>query len=381
MPNSPKQAPIRLLTAVPICDGHDSAISTINLEFSRRGLEIIYLGYHRRAREIVRAAVQEDVRAIGISSYNGGHVEFFEVVAKLLKEEGAGHIGIFGGGGGTITPEDAEVMAGFGVDRIFFAGTKLEEMVGWVKAHYSEQPTREILTDASTDLALGRMITAAEFAGKVPKPPPRSRRPAIFGFTGPGGAGKTTLIDELLARWLATQPKGRLAILSHDPSIVGKGALLGDRAGMIHVHDDRIFVRSLATAGRAGGLAPMTERCLQILCQPDWGFDTIFVETVGIGQEAIPFGEGWVDAAVFVLNPDYGSRLQLQKIAMLDVADIVVLNKFDRPEAPAALAELEDRLSLRERPHQVFTTVASRHRDPGVDRLFETLNIQKEEGA
>ena len=134
MPNLLIKAPIRLLTAVPICDGHDSAISTINLEFSRHGMEIVYLGYHQRARNIVRAALQEDVRAIGISSYNGGHIEFFQRVTKLLKEAGADHIGVFGGGGGTISAEDAGIMAGFGVDRIFFAGTQLSEMVDWVKS-------------------------------------------------------------------------------------------------------------------------------------------------------------------------------------------------------------------------------------------------------
>lgn len=373
MPKPPNHAPIRLLTAVPICDGHDSAISTINLEFSRKGQEIIYLGYHRRAQDIVRAAIQEDVRAIGISSYNGGHVEFFEVVAHLLKEAGAGHIGLFGGGGGTISQDDAKVMAKFGVDRIFFAGTTLKEMVDWVRDQYGNQRTLTLEESGTSDVSLGRSLTDAEFSEEPAEAPDPKERPRIIGFTGPGGAGKTTLIDELTSRWLKQVPKGRLAILSHDPSIVGKGALLGDRAGMIHSLHDRVFVRSLATAGRAGGLAPTTERCLSILCDPKWGFHTIFVETVGVGQEAIPFADGWVDTSVFVLNPDYGSRLQLQKIAMLDIADVVVLNKFDRPGAPTARAEVEQRLSLREDTPTVLPTIASRHQDPGVDKVFELL--------
>ncbi len=371
MPRPNHVAPIRLLTAVPVCDGHDSAISTINLEFSRKGLEIIYLGYHRRARDIVRAAIQEDVRAIGISSYNGGHVEFFGLVRQLLVEAGAEHLGIFGGGGATISAADAEQMAQSGVDRIFFAGTTLEEMVGWVREEYASRISAEI-HDAG-DVVLAQRLTEAASESRLVETVPR-KRPQIIGITGPGGAGKTTLIDELTCRWLATHPKGRLAILSHDPSIAGKGALLGDRAGMIHTFDDRVFMRSLATAGRAGGLAPLTERCLEILCDPMWGFEQIIVETVGIGQEAAPFEDGWVDQSVLVLNPEYGSRLQLQKIAMLDLADVVVLNKFDRPAAPAALAEVEQRLSHREEPPRVFTTIASRHRDAGVDRLFEMLN-------
>src|SRR5947208_2701578 len=179
--------PIRVLTAIPICDGHDSAINTINLEFIRHGIEVIYLGYHRSARDIVRAAIQEDVRAIGI--------------------------------------------------------------------------------------------------------------------TGPRGSGNTTLIDELVLRFLKKNPRARIAILSHDPSIIGKGALLGDRATMIYSQDDRVFMRSLATRGRAGGLSPESERWLRWLRRSD--FDIVFVETVGVGQEAMPFPRGLVDKTIFVMSPDY----------------------------------------------------------------------------
>src|SRR5436189_123841 len=182
--------PIRLLTAVPICDGHDSAINTINLEFIRQGIEVVYLGYHRSARDIVRAAIQEDVRAIGLSSYNGGHVEFFAEVRQLLEQQGA----------------------------------------------------------ADIDLTPGAASTTR-----------------VIGLTGPGGAGKTTLIDELVRRFLEADPRLRLAILSHDPSLVGQGALLGDRATMIYSQNDRVFMRSLATRGRAGGLSPATGRCLHLL--------------------------------------------------------------------------------------------------------------------
>ena len=350
--------PIRILTAVPICDGHDAPINTINLEFIRHGIEVIYLGYHRSARDIVRAAIQEDVRAIGLSSYNGGHVEFFTEVVDRLKKARAGHVGVFGGGGGTITPADAKIMERKSVDRIFFAGTPLGEMVEFVKKTYGNQR--------------GRLSPTGDRAGVAA----RSAPPTLtIGITGPGGAGKTTLIDELVLRWLNRYVKARIAILSHDPSIVGKGALLGDRAAMIYSQDDRVFMRSLATRGQAGGLAGETRRWLNRLRRG--GFDVVFVETVGIGQEAMPFAGSLcserhklVDKSVLVMSPEYGARLQLQKIAMLDLADIVVINKSDMAGTKTATAEVGQRLSERQ---TLLTTCAKRHGDAGVDRLFGLL--------
>ena len=351
--------PIRLLTAVPICDGHDSAINTINIEFIRHGIEVVYLGYHRSARDIVRAAIQEDVRAIGISSYNGGHIEFFAEVIELLKKEGAAHIGIFGGGGGTITRDDAAIMRRKGVARIFFAGTPLAEIIRFVKENYAKERR------PSPAFARRSMLNGA--AGAVSRSP-GSQAPVCVGITGPGGAGKTTLIDELVLRFLKSNRDARIGILSHDPSIIGKGALLGDRATMIHSQDDRVFMRSLASRGRAGGFSPGTARWLRAM--KGGGFDVIFVETVGIGQEALPFRRGVVDKSILVMSPDYGSRLQLQKIAMLDAADIVVVNKGDLAGAATALAEIEQRLGANRRGQRVIGAVARRHRDPGVDQLF-----------
>lgn len=364
-------SPVRVLTAVPLCDGHDSAITAVNLELIRHGVEVVYLGFHRSVADIVRAAVQEDVAAVGISSYNGGHIEFFREVAEGLKKAGRPEIGLFGGGGGTITPADAERMHAEGTDRIFLAGSSFDEMVAYVRERYCRAVIRPVELLAEDPLCLARMITCLE-EGMALKAPSRGSA-KVVGITGPGGAGKTTLIDELTRQYLVVHPAHRIAILSHDPSTLHQGALLGDRATMIYAQDDRVFLRSMATRGRQGGLSPATEPALAWLSSDEAGFDLVLVETVGIGQEALPFPEGRVDCRILVMNTDYGARLQLQKILMLEVADIVVANKQDRPGSDAAALEIRRHLDAFASHKPLIRSVASRHGDAGVSELLKLL--------
>ena len=346
--------PPRILTAVPLCDGHDSAILTVNEELVRDGFEVVYLGYHRSAKDVARAAVQEGALAVGISSYNGGHVEFFSEVVQWLRKYGARSVRVFGGGGGTISESDARRMRRRGVARIFFAGTPFTEIVRGVRA------------------LCGRRSRGAADALRGLVTPPGRPRSRVIGFAGPGGSGKSTLIDELVLRILSEDSQATVAILSHDPSRRGKGALLGDRAAMIHAQNDRVFMRSLATGGAQGGLCARTREWIQRLRRR--GFNLILVESAGIGQEASPFSRAVFDESVFVLTADYGSRLQLQKIVMFDTAGIVVVNKADRPGAQTALAEVQERMGEGGKLAQnLFATAAVRHRDPGVDALLARL--------
>ena len=385
--------PLRILTAVPICDGHDSAVTTINIELARHGIEVIYLGYHQSVAAIARAAIQEDVNVVGLSSYNGGHIVFFKEVVDQLKRLGSGDIPVFGGGGGTITKADERIMQRQGTDRIFFAGTPLKDIMALIQREYAR--TAKPNAKFRGDRALARAITLAECRAGSPTPPftrPRrsgvsdpalhSRQPRarafVVGVAGPGGAGKSTLIDELTSRFLQSHPTGRIALLANDPSHPDSGgAILGDRVSAIYAQDDRVFFRSLATRGSLTGLSAAAPAAIELL-KNSGEFDLILVESVGVGQESDPFrifgrGPRLVDATLFVLAPHYGGLIQLQKIALLNGADLVALNKCDHPMAHTAKAEIQARLNQNGRGQLLHLTTAAKHFDPGVDALFAAL--------
>ena len=383
-------APLRILTAVPVCDGHDSAVTTINIELARHGLEVIYLGYHQSASAIVRAAIQEDVNVVGLSSYNGGHIVFFKEVADQLKKSGNGDIPVFGGGGGTITHADERVMKRQGTDRIYFAGTPLEQMMAEIKRDYARAAKPHALFKG--DRALARAITIAEsgatryslLATRYSTGAPR--RSYVIGVAGPGGAGKSTLIDELTSRFLRASPTGRIALLANDPSHPDSGgAILGDRVSAIYAQDERVFFRSLATRGSLTGLSAAAPAAIDIL-KASGEFDLILVESVGVGQESDPFrifgaGPKLVDATLFVLAPYYGGLIQLQKIALLNGADLVALNKCDHPMAHTARAEIQARLNQNGKGQTLHATTAARHFDPGVDALYAAIHAIATGGA
>ena len=371
--------PLRILTAVPICDGHDSAVTTINVELARHGIEVIYLGYHCSATTIARSAIQEDVHAVGISSYNGGHIVFFDEVIKQLKARGGAGIPVFGGGGGTITRADERLMKRRGVDRIFFAGTPLNAMMEEIKQLYARLPKPD--GKLTVDSALARKITLAEISASKKRQNSgfRGAKTFVMGVAGPGGAGKSTIIDEFTSRFLKLRPDGRMAILANDPSHPDTGgAILGDRVSAIYAQDDRVFFRSLATRGHLTGLSRAAPAAIEVL-RASGQFDLILVESVGIGQESDPFrifsrGRQLVDSSLLVLAPHYGGRIQLQKIGMLNGADFVAINKCDHPMALTARTEIGARIESNDRGQRLFGTVAARHFDTGVDRLFAAIS-------
>lgn len=382
--------PPRIVTAVPLCDGHDSAITTINTELVHHGWEVVYLGYHQAASAIARAAVQEDAHAIGVSSYNGGHVAFFRELWQQLRARGAEDIAVFAGGGGTITTADATQLKRSGVRRVFFAGTSLDAMAEAMASDVSARPER--VKAPRGDRALARALSTLEQGGTRPErgarparsapagrkraPAKHAARPLTVGVAGPGGAGKSTLIDELVARFLRKRPGRRVAVLANDPSHPKGGALLGDRVSAIYAQDERVYFRSLATRGNPTGLSRVAEAALEVV-RDSGQFDLVLVESVGIGQDGDPFGvfagRTWVDRMLFVLPPHYGGRVQLEKIALLEGADFIALNKCDDPRAATAKAELVARLAHTGAPRTLYPTIAAQHEDKGVDELYAAL--------
>jgi methylmalonyl-CoA mutase len=403
-PTPVPELPVRFVTAAALFDGHDASINIVRRLLVREGAEVVHLGHNRSASEVVRAVIQEDAQGVAISSYQGGHVEFFQYVVDLLRERGAGHVKVYGGGGGVIVPREIAALEKYGVTKIYSPqdGRRLgmvgiaREMIATcrfdtlaVAAAPSSKHTGSgvdtATASASRDVAIARAITAAERAAQRGEPTrKRTKRMPVLGITGTGGAGKSSLTDELVRRIRFARPDMKLALVLIDPSKrVTGGALLADRIRMNAIESENVYVRSLATRGSQSEISGALDGSLAVLEQH--GFDLCLVETSGIGQGDSAIVD-FTDASLYVMTPEFGAPSQLEKIDMLDLADLVAINKFDRRGAEDALRDVRRQLrrtrssppgtkpeTVTDESMPVYGTVASRFNDPGVNRLFEAL--------
>ncbi|HZI85103.1 MAG TPA: methylmalonyl-CoA mutase family protein, partial [Casimicrobiaceae bacterium] len=390
--------PLRFVTAASLFDGHDASINIMRRILQASGCEVIHLGHNRSVDEIVTAALQEDAHGIAVSSYQGGHIEFFKYMLDLLRERGGASIKVFGGGGGVIIPSEIEELQSYGVTRIFSPedGAKLglQGMINEVVTACDFDLAKELPEDLSAlkagDLhlrtnVLARFITGLE-AESVPaklrdellRTAEPSKAP-VLGITGTGGAGKSSLTDELIRRFrLDQEDRLKIAIISIDPSRrKSGGALLGDRIRMNAIQHPHIYMRSMATREAATEISKALPDAIAT-CKVA-GFDLIVVETSGIGQgdaAIVPLA----DCTLYVMTPEFGAASQLEKIDMLDFADFVAINKFDRKGAQDALRDVRkqyqrNRELFSTAPDQmpVYGTIASRFNDDGVTALYQAL--------
>ncbi|MFH5821148.1 fused isobutyryl-CoA mutase/GTPase IcmF [Georgenia sp. AZ-5] len=386
-------SPVRVVTAASLFDGHDAAINIIRRVLQSQGCEVIHLGHDRSVEDVVTAVVQEDAQAVAVSSYQGGHMEYFSYLVERLREEGCGHVRVYGGGGGVIVPQEIAELAKIGV-RIFSPedGQRLglaamvnaivrEADVDPIEAAGGPPPPFEHLRTGDAR-ALARTLTALEL-GRLPQDQLEVARETAaatsavaLGVTGTGGSGKSSLTDELLRRLRLDQGEAlRVAVLAVDPTRRrGGGALLGDRIRMNAIDGPRTFFRSVATRGAGGDLPEALDD--MVAAAKVWGADLVIVETPGIGQGDAGIVDH-VDVPVYVMTPDFGAATQLEKIDMLDLAEVVAINKFDRRGAEDALRDVRrqvarNRLAFSTRPEDlpVFGTVASRVNDDGVTALY-----------
>ena len=345
--------PLRFVTAASLFDGHDAAINVMRRLIQSQGGEVIHLGHNRSVEDIVRAALQEDADAIAVSSYQGGHNEFFRYMIDMLRERGAGHVRVFGGGGGTITPEEITALGEYGVERIYHPndGAHLG-LVGMIedlmqRTRRERKPT--VVPDElriTDELSIARMLSAieekqipeAELARLRKRWELAGKQTPVLGVTGTGGAGKSSVVDELVLRFLNTFPEMRIAIIAVDPTRRRSGgALLGDRIRMNSLRSPRLYMRSLATRRQHAATSAMLEDSVAFLKAQ--GYDLVIVETAGIGQSDSEIVD-LVDLPVYVMTSDYGAASQLEKIDMIDFAELVVLNKYDRRGAQDALRDV-----------------------------------------
>lgn len=392
-PYTPKHK-VRIVTAASLFDGHDAAINVMRRIIQSTGCEVIHLGHDRSAEEVVNTAIQEDANAIAMTSYQGGHNEYFKYMHDLLKEKGAGHIKIFGGGGGTILPEEIAELQDYGIERIYHPddgrAMGLQGMINDL-VEKSDYPTGYQLNGEvdsfrkQNKMSIARVISAAENYPEENKALLESIKTEaaelavpVLGITGTGGAGKSSLVDELVRRYLLDFPDKTIAIISVDPSKRKTGgALLGDRIRMNSIRNDRVYMRSLATRQANLALSAHIDTAKDILKVA--GYDLIILETSGIGQSDTEITDH-SDVSLYVMTPEYGAATQLEKIDMLDFADLIAINKFDKRGALDALRDVKKQY---QRNHKLFEqdpetmpvygTIASQFNDPGVNSLYAQL--------
>ena len=387
---------VRFVTAASLFDGHDASINIIRRLLQARGVEVVHLGHNRSVAEIVDAVIEEDAHAVAVSSYQGGHNEYFRYLVDLLRERGASHVKVFGGGGGVIVPREAAALEDYGVTKIYspedgrtlgLAGI-IDDMV-----RVSDFALKPVATNGDLSWLsegdvnrLSRLITEAEQNGdghglsddveKALAAAAASETIPVVGITGTGGAGKSSLTDELVRRLVADAPELAIAVLSIDPSKRKTGgALLGDRIRMNAIDHDGVFMRSLATRGSGSEISHATDEAIRIFKAS--GFDVVFVETSGIGQGSSAIAD-LADISLYVMTPEYGAASQLEKIDMLDFADVVAINKYDRRGGDDALRDV--RKQFRRNKHidhavgddelPIFGTIASQFGDLGVNALY-----------
>ncbi len=390
-PYKPKNK-VRIVTAASLFDGHDAAINIMRRIIQATGCEVIHLGHDRSVEEVVNTAIQEDAQAIAMTSYQGGHTEYFKYMYDLLQEKGAGHIKIFGGGGGVILPDEIRELMDYGITRIYSPddgrAMGLQGMINDL-VEQSDYALGESLTDEiekleiKNPLAIARLITAAEnyrdkharIFDHIKTLADQSKAP-VLGITGTGGAGKSSMVDEMVRRFLLDFKDKTIGLVSVDPSKRKTGgALLGDRIRMNAINHPRVFMRSLATRQSNLALSAYVKEAIQVLKAAK--YDLIILETSGIGQSDTEILDH-SDVSLYVMTPEYGAATQLEKIDMLDFADVIALNKFDKRGALDALRDVKKQY---QRNHQlwdkkpddmpVFGTIASQFNDPGTNQLYK----------
>ncbi len=394
-PYKPKHK-IRIVTAASLFDGHDAAINIMRRIIQATGVEVIHLGHDRSVAEVVDCAIQEDANAIAMTSYQGGHNEYFRYMYDLLQERGAGHIKIFGGGGGVILPEEIKELMDYGIERIYSPDDGREMgLQGMINdlvkrcdtavpdLDLPEKGTLASLLDERNPNTLARLISLAEnrhdayekFAQEIAD---RQGDIPVLGITGTGGAGKSSLVDELVRRFLIDFPEKHIGIISVDPSKRKTGgALLGDRIRMNAINNERVYMRSLATRQSNLALSKHVAEAVEVLKAAH--YDLIILETSGIGQSDTEILEH-SDVSLYVMTPEFGAATQLEKIDMLDFADIVAINKFDKRGALDALRDVKKQYArnhglwhANEDELPIFGTIASQFNDPGMNSLYKKV--------